>query len=122
MGPADVAAKAIGFQPNVVARTQQANRTIAELSSLNKQMAADITDRWAAGLIEKDDRKVRVAQGALEVWNRNNPESTIQPAQIMAAVRKKVRDAQMNKDERTVRQTPKGMRAAAARELMGAEE
>jgi hypothetical protein len=115
----DVAMKAIGFQPNSVARTQEATRRVSVLNALNRQMRDSIAERWAQGIVDNDADRVKRASLMLEVWNKQNPESVIDQASLQSEIKKNVRRAKMTKEERTIMSTPKGARAEAARQLMG---
>lgn len=109
-------AKGIGFQPNAVARYQEAAFTGQRMISLNKMTESEIADRWAIGIFEQDQGKVQAARAALQEWNRKNPESPIRIN--MAQIVKRVRAMRMPKAERIAKTAPKEIRAAVRRELM----
>ncbi|MBQ1764103.1 MAG: PLxRFG domain-containing protein, partial [Aquincola sp.] len=81
--------KAIGFQPNSVAKVQEATATVQQLVGLNKMMEAEISQKWAQGMFEKDQDKVQEARTMLRDWNTANPSSPINitSMQILKRVR-----------------------------------
>lgn len=114
----DAMVKAIGFQPNDVAKVQQASREVQGLIGLNKMREAEIADKWARGIFEKDAGMVQDARQDLADWNRQNPESPIKvnTAQLMKRL-KAMREDKISRIEHTA---PKEIRATVRREIEGA--
>ncbi|WP_428419416.1 PLxRFG domain-containing protein [Methylibium sp.] len=113
-------AKAIGFQPNDVARVQDATGQKQQMISLNKIRETEIADDWAQGVFEKDDSKIADARAALRDWNQKNPESPIRinPSQVM----KRVRSMREDKATRIAKTAPKEIRAAVRADLAVANQ
>ncbi len=97
--------KGIGFQPNTVARVQDANFTKTRMIGLNKRVESEIADLWALGRFEDDPAKVESARNRLKEWNRQNPDSPIRIQQ--GQIQKRVRAMMMTKDERIAKTAPK---------------
>lgn len=111
----DVLAKAIGFQPNDVARVQEATGQVYNMVGQNKLREAEIADMWAQGLFEADTAKVQRARDALKRWNENNPAAPIRIA--MPQVIKRVKAMREDKSTRIAKTAPKEIRATVRREL-----
>jgi hypothetical protein len=111
----DAVMKAIGFQPNDVARVQHASMEVQKMIALNKLREAEIAAKWATGMFEKDWDKVKDAQEELRDWNTANPSSriVITPQQIG----RRLKDMRSSKDERIARTAPAEIRAQVKREL-----
>lgn len=111
----DALAKAIGFQPNDVARVQDATGMQQNLIGQVKLRESEIADRWAIGLFEKDPEKVENAKAMLARWNENNPAA---PIRISAAqVYRRVRAMNQSKEERIAKTAPAEVRRAVREEL-----
>lgn len=113
-------AKAIGFQPNTVARVQEGVSTSQRMISLNKMTESEIASEWAQGIFEQDQGKVAAARAALQEWNRKNPESPIRIS--MAQILKRVRAMRTSKEDRIAATAPKEIRAAVRRELLAVDQ
>lgn len=111
----DALSKAIGFQPNDVARTQEAARTAQQFIALNKMRETEIADKWAQGMFEHDPAKVQEARDDLKSWNERNPESRI--VINSAQIRRRVQQMGMSKAERLAKTAPKEIRATVKAEL-----
>lgn len=111
----EAVAKAIGFQPNDVARVQDATGQKQQMIALNKIRETEIADDWAQGVFEKDDGKIADARAALRDWNQKNPESPIRinPSQVM----KRVRSMREDKATRIAKTAPKEIRASVRADL-----
>ncbi len=116
----EAASKLIGFQPNSVARVQDATGQKQQMIALNKIREAEIADDWAQGVFEKDDGKIADARAALRDWNVKNPESPIRinPGQVM----KRVRSMREDKATRIAKTAPKEIRAAVRADLAVANQ
>ena len=107
--------KGIGFQPNAVAKVQDASVTKARMIGLNKKVEAEIADLWAQGRFENDPAKVDDARNRLKDWNRQNPDSPIRIQQ--GQIQKRVKAMRMSKAERIAKTAPKEIRADVRRDL-----
>jgi N12 class adenine-specific DNA methylase len=114
----DAAAKAIGFQPNDVARVQKATFEIQQRVALAKMREAEIAEKWARGIVDQDAALRDEARAELARWNDNNPESriTITTPQLLTRMRAMRED----KIARLTRTTPAEMRNEVRRELEAA--
>jgi len=114
-GAGDALVKALGFQPNDVARVQGASFDVQRMIGINKMRETEIADEWAKGLFEKDPDRVKSAREELAQWNRDNPESPIRIKfpQIM----QRVKTMNQTKAERIAKTAPKEIRSAVKKEL-----
>ena len=108
--------KAAGFQPNSVAKVQEAahdyDRSIATLR-LEKQ---EITAEWAQALADKDADGVERARQRLATWNQNNPDTKIaRPSPVV--LRKKVAELHQDRATRLAKSAPKEMREKIKRDI-----
>lgn len=111
----DALMKAIGFQPNDVAKVQQASAQVQQGIALNKMREGEIADQWAKALFERDLGKIAEAREAMQAWNKANPES---PIHITAAqLRKRVESMRQSKAQRLAKTAPREIRASVRREL-----
>ena len=101
--------KAIGFQPNTVAKVQEANYLMQRQKDFYNTTAQNIRAKWARGLFEKDDGMVAEAREAMDAWNEKNPDQRMSPN--MPAIWKRVREMAKDKDQRIADTAPKAMRA-----------
>lgn len=111
-------AKAIGFQPNAVARIQEATAQQQQMIALNKIRTSEISDLWAQGLFERDQEKVARARELRDVWNRDNPDSPIKVN--IVNINKRVRAMRQDKATRIENAAPKAVRAAVREQLQEA--
>lgn len=111
----DTLVKAMGFQPNDVARVQDASFDVQRMIGVNKMRESEIAGKWAAGLFEKDTDKVQEARLELSAWNSDNPTSPIRInfKQIM----QRVNNMKLDKSQRLAKTAPKEIRAAVKQEL-----
>lgn len=101
--------KAIGFQPASVAQVQGATFTQQNMIAQNRMQASEITDKWAAGIAQRDPAMIREAQEELKQWNVRNPESPIRPN--LASIQKKAQTLNLDKAARIEKTAPKALRA-----------
>ena len=111
----DALAKALGFQPGSVKRSQDASFEVQRMVGLNKINESRIVDKWAQGLFEKDPEKVQEARDELAQWNKNNPESPIRvkSQQIFS----RVANMRMTQQQRIAKTAPAEIRREVYREL-----
>ena len=114
----DAVAKAIGFQPNDVAKVQQASQDVQTMIALNKMRETEIADKWARAIFEKDVSARQEAVQELADWNAQNPESPIRinTAQLLKRL-KAMREDKIARIEHTA---PKEIKATVRREIAGA--
>lgn len=113
----DAAFKAIGFQPNDVARVQRATGEVQEMVAQTKIREAEIADKWARGMFEKNPDLVQEARDELVRWNENN---TTTPIRISSAqIVKRLQAMRQDKTTRLEKTAPKEVRAAVRKELEG---
>lgn len=111
----EAVAKAIGFQPNSVARTQEAAREVARTIELVKLEKSEIQSDWAQGLADGDTDAVQSARERLMNWNRSNPEAPIRVS--VRDIRKKVLTLQQDRATRLAKTAPKAMRGEIKKTL-----
>lgn len=111
----DAAVKALGFQPSDVARVQRNMGIVRDKIAVAKAVQGEISDAWAAGVMEKDASKVQEARARLKDWNEKNPDSRI--TVNAASIVRRVREMKMEKSDRLLKTAPKGMRAAMREEI-----
>ncbi|MCY1175008.1 hypothetical protein D9M73_152280 [compost metagenome] len=111
----DVLAKAIGFQPNDVARVQDATRQVQNMVGQNKLRESEIAAMWAQGVFEGDQAKVQQARDALKRWNDANPAAPIRIQ--MPQIIKRVKAMREDKATRIAKTAPKEIRASVRKEL-----
>lgn len=100
--------KAIGFQPSTVAQVQAATFTQQNMIAQNRLQTTEITDKWAAGIAQRDPDMIQEAQRELRQWNERNPESPIRPS--LAAIQKKAQRLLQDKATRIEKTAPKALR------------
>jgi hypothetical protein len=112
--------KGIGFQPNTVAKVQDATGMKQRMIGLNKVVEAEIADQWALGRFENDPARVEKAQNRLKQWNRDNPDSPIKIEQ--SQIMRRLKEMRKSKAERIAKTAPKEIRAEVRRDLQGVGE
>lgn len=113
----DAVFKAIGFQPNDVARVQRATQEVQSMVSQARLREAEIADKWARGMFEQNRDIVDDARAELERWNDRNPESRIKitSAQLV----KRLTAMRQDKAQRLAKTAPAEMRNTVRKELAG---
>lgn len=107
--------KGTGFNPDRIARQGRKVWTNTQDVRLVRAVEADITFKWAQGIVEKDVAKVREAQQDLKDWNEKNPDMQIRIEKQQ--IQKRVADLQKTREERLIRQSPKEIRGSVARDV-----
>lgn len=113
--PLDAALKAIGLQPNVVARAQRDIGRQIELRSLYQAVKEEITDSWAQARFAGDAEGVENARASLRRWNDTNPEARIMI--LPRTIEQRVIQMRRSKAERTIANAPRPLRATTAEAL-----
>ncbi|XVJ69965.1 MAG: PLxRFG domain-containing protein [Rhizobacter sp.] len=111
----DAAAKAIGFQPNDVARVQDATFEVQRRIGLNKIRESEIAGKWAKGVFLGDQDLVQEARAEIKAWNDNNPDAPIRIQ--MPQITRRVREMRTSKQDRIAKTAPKEIRDQVKREL-----
>ena len=119
VGAGDVASKALGFQPNDVARVQEGTRLAQDLVNQTRARQSEINAMMAQAIYEKDDGKRAEALAARDRWNEDNPDTKIHIS--MPSVLKQVQAMRQSKAQRLESAAPKGIRAQVRRELESAQ-
>ena len=105
---AEAAAKAIGFQPKLVAEVQEANSFMQRSKSFYIQTSNELKAQWAQAIFDKDDSALQRVRDRLEAWNRDNPE---QPIVVkIPDVMKRVREMGKDRTQRIADTAPKALR------------
>jgi hypothetical protein len=113
----DAFAKAIGFQPNSVARVQEATAQTQQMIGQAKLRETELADQLAEAMFERDPEKVQSARDAIARWNEDNPTSPIKIGAPQLA--KRLRAMRMSKTDRIAKTAPAEIRATVKRELAG---
>lgn len=107
--------KGLGFQPESVARVQDATGKMQGMIARAKDEESKITQMWAEGMVLDDQDQIEEARERLKKWNERNPDSPIRvkPDQI----KRKVQTMRMSKSDRIAKTAPKELRKTVRQEL-----
>lgn len=105
----EAASKAIGFQPQSVARIQEANAVNQQQKAFYNLRAGEIRGLWAQGIFEKDASKVADARSQIADWNAKNPDQRMLIS--IPSVMRRVKEMSKTKDQRIAASAPRVMRA-----------
>jgi hypothetical protein len=108
-------AKMTGFQPNTVARVQEASFQVQRAVALNKKVEGEIAALWALGMFENDKAKIEQAREQLQTWNEDNKTSPIRIS--MPQIIRRVRAMREDKATRLAKTAPAELRQQVRREL-----
>lgn len=111
----EAALKSIGFQPESVAKVQEANWLNQRSKAYYNQRAQEIRALWAKGIFERDPDKIQEARDAIARWNAKNPEQRM--IINMPSVMRRAREMAKRKDERIAATAPKAMRQQMLEEI-----
>jgi hypothetical protein len=119
---ADAVSKGVGFQPQVVKRTQEVTFEQQRFKALAQQVEREIVDTIAKGLVKEDAAQQKEGWDRMASWNKKNPNTPIKitPTQV----RNRVKNMTTEKTVRMMKTTPKELRpglADAFRKLEPAE-
>ncbi len=118
-GVLDGIVKAIGFQPNAVAKVQEATVATQGLVAQNRLAKQEFAADMAKAVYERDAEAQKAVRDAVREWNRKNPHS---PMTIdMAGVRRRVMAMRQDKATRVAQAAPKAIRQEVQRQLMEAQ-
>lgn len=101
-------AKAIGFQPRVVAEDGEASAFKQRTEAFYTQTSSEIKAQWAQALFEKDDAALERVRKRLADWNENNPDQRITIK--MPDIWKRVREMGKDRAQRIADTAPKALR------------
>jgi len=107
--------KAVGFQPNVVARESAKINEVMQTVNQQRAVEAEVAQKWAEGVFEKDPDKVAAARAELNNWNQKNPDTKIliTPKQISD----RIRSMTMTREQRFIKSAPPELRGTVMKEL-----
>jgi hypothetical protein len=111
----DAAFKLIGFQPQSVAKVQEATGIQQSLIAQNKIRETELADLWARGRIEKKPELVADAKRQRDEWNLANPHARIEIDE--SQINKRVQQANMTKAQRLTKTAPKEIRQSVKEAL-----
>ena len=107
--------KGIGFQPQSVATTQEANGLKKAQEDFYNLRHSEINRAMANAMFTGDEAAKQDARDAVQAWNEQNPDQRM--VLNMASVMRLVREMRKDKDQRVADTAPKAMRAAFKRDL-----
>jgi hypothetical protein len=105
---ADAVIKGIGFQPTAVAEQQQRTRMLQEDIDTVKYQQEQFNRRYADAMRDQDQDALGKVREDLAAWNENNPDLPIKLN--MSAIRSRIKQAALSKEDRFVKGAPKQMR------------
>jgi hypothetical protein len=111
----DAMAKAIGLQPNDIAKVQDAAFEQQRMVAVNRLREAEIADKWARGVFMSEPDVVAEARADVAQWNEDNPDSPIRVT--MPQIARRVREMRLSKAERVAKAAPSEIRARVREEL-----
>jgi len=114
----EAVAKMAGFQPASVAQVQEGNFINQRAKDFYNMRVQDVRAKWAMGIFEGDQDKVKEAREMMADWNENNPDQKM--TANMPAIIKKVREMRKDKAQRIADTAPKAMRAQMRADAMEA--
>jgi transposase len=106
---ADAAFKTIGFQPNDVATVQESNRYKQKIKDQLVSKEAEIADKMAQAMFERDQDKRQEANEQLRKWNEDNPDLPIKIKQEQ--ILRRVLSMRQTREQRIMKSAPKEIRA-----------
>ena len=113
--PTEAAFKAIGFQPQSVAKVGESNWIMQSAKNVYNLKSQAIRAQWAKGIFENDPAMVESARSEMQAWNEKNPGQRITPN--MPAIIRKVKEMRKTKEARIADTSPKAMRAQVRRDI-----
>lgn len=104
----EAALKAIGFQPQRVARVQRNVGELQQQVDMARTMESEIADQWAKAIAAGDNRAKAEAAAKLRDWNVKNP---LWPIRINSGqLKRRVQMLRMSKEDRFLKSAPKELR------------
>ena len=114
----EAAAKMIGFQPQTVARIQEASGQVMQEVELTKIVKGELQAKYAQALVGNDEEGMAAVRAAIVAWNKANPEAPM--ALNRPAIAKLARELRESKAERLAHTAPAAMRQRVREQLAGA--
>lgn len=112
--PGEAVLKMAGLQPSSVARESQRIGIIQQDIELQNKVKAEISEKWARGVVDKQPEEVRAAREQMRQWNEDNPELRIHVDSKNVLPR--IKEMRMTREQRFVKHAPPeirtGVRAA----------
>jgi hypothetical protein len=112
--------KGIGFQPNSVAKVQNAASEVFQMKDVYNVRRAELTGQMARALFEADHDEMRQVPEAVKRWNEDNAETPIRLN--MPSIISKVKTMREDKATRLERTSPKGMRETVRKQMSEAHQ
>ncbi len=112
--------KMAGFQPNAVARIQEASGEVMQMVGLTKLVQSELADRMAKAMLDGDSDAMAEVRALRDRWNENNGDMRV--TINMPGVLKRLRAMRESKAERLEQTAPKAMRERVRRELAQANQ
>lgn len=104
--------KTVGFQPAKVAQESRIVSQNQQDIAMVKVIESSIADKWARGIVDRDQSKVAEARAQMRQWNTDNPSSPI--AISSSQIVRRVKELRLSREERFVRsatpETRRGVR------------
>ena len=116
-GPTDVVAKALGFQPPVVAESSREMTEAMRDIELMKHVKAGFADQLARAAIDGDSAARARIRAEIAQWNQRQPDYPVR--NLDTAVMERVRAMRRTREERVLRTAPKELRGRLNAELNG---
>lgn len=106
---ADAAMKALGFQPQEIARQSRHDRIAQGVINRTKAAETEIVRKWAQGIADNEPEAVADARRLLAAWNERNPDTKIRIDRLQIA--KAVRDMRATREQRMLKAAPRELRS-----------
>lgn len=104
----DAIIKGVGFQPIAVADQQERTRMLQRDVDLVKYEQEQFNRRYADAVRDDDQEALAKVREDLQNWNSSNPELPIKLN--LGAIRNRIKQAELSKEDRFVKSAPKQMR------------
>lgn len=109
VGAKEALAKAIGFNPTVVANQHRKTMPLQQDAALQRKMESSIAHQWAAGIVAGDRAMVEDAIARRDGWNKKNPRTRVSITQDQ--IRSRVKQMRADKVSRVAKSMPKEVAA-----------
>lgn len=113
----DAMTKAVGFQPQKVARQTRITQDINQNTDLAKGVETNLVAKMARAIFERDPELMQKTRAEWLEWNQTNPSARImiKPQQV----HEKVKAMMETREIRTIKGAPKELRGGIIQELRG---
>lgn len=109
VGAKEALAKAIGFNPTVVANQHRKTMPLQQDAALQRKMESSIAHQWAAGIVAGDQAMIEDAIARRNDWNKKNPRTRVSITQDQ--IRSRVKQMRADKVSRVAKSMPKEVAA-----------